>query len=132
MRTENGASSSDRGLTVLAIRHGHVHGDDGGTRAVIGRVGTLVAGSLEEVVLKGVVRGDARLRVVIEHAQYQIFELEVVGHRVAQFACPPTAWASVLDAQDVVELLRPRNLIFLAIFRFFQHVSVIGTGIKRL
>ena len=55
------------------------------------RVGAFVSGPLEEVVLEGVVRCDARLGVIVQHAEDQVFELEVVRHKVAHLARPSTS-----------------------------------------
>ena len=61
-------------------------------------VGALVGGALEEVVLERVVGRDARLGVVVEHAQDQVLELEVVRHVVARLARTTPARTSRLDS----------------------------------
>lgn len=63
------------------------------------------------------VRRDASLGVVVEHAQHQVTELEVVGHRVSRLGQSPTPGASRLHAQHLVQpprtggsvLLQPSN-----------------------
>ena len=65
------------------------HGRTGRCRAV--RVGALVGRSFEEIVLQRVVRSDPRLRVVVQHAQDQVLELQVVGHKMTRFTRTTTS-----------------------------------------
>lgn len=93
-------------LAVRAIpQDSHIGtGGDGrtGARAVGRRVGTLVRRALEEVVLQRVVRRDSRLGVVVQHAQDEVLELEVVRGGVARLAGATTARSSRLHSEDVV------------------------------
>lgn len=57
-------------------------------------VRTLVGGALEEVMLQRVVGRDARLRVIVQHAQDEVLELEVVGDGMPRLAKPPTSWSA--------------------------------------
>ena len=73
------AGNGRRGLTGM-IRHGRT-----GRRRIV-RVGPFVGRSFEKVVLQGVVGRDAALGLVVQHAQDQILEFQVVGHKVTHFA----------------------------------------------
>lgn len=96
------------------------------------RVGALVRRSLEEVVLQGIVRCAARLRIVVQHPQYQILELQVVGHAVAGFAVPPAARAARFHAEDVVQLARAGRLVLALVLRLPQHVAAVGELLEEL
>ena len=76
----------------------------GGTGArAVGRVRALIRRALEKIMLQRVVRGDARLGVVVEHAQNQVLELEIVRERVAGLALPSTPRSPGLHSQYVVQ-----------------------------
>ena len=80
-----GAGDGAGGAGAVAVLHLRAGGG-----AVAG-VGSFVVGLLEEVVLEGVKRGDARAGFVIQHPQHQVFEFQVIRRRVALFSCSSTA-----------------------------------------
>lgn len=61
--------------------------------------------------LQRVVRLDARLGVVVQHPQDQVFELQVVGDGVARLSSSPPAGAARLHAQNTVQLPGARGFI---------------------
>lgn len=78
-----------------------VHGRAGGGGAA--GVRALIRGLLEEVVLQGVEGRDARLGVVVEHAQDQILELQVVARGVTLLPGPPPTRTPGLHPQNLME-----------------------------
>lgn len=54
--------------------------------------------------LQCVIRLDARLGVVVQHPQDQVFELQVVSDGVARLSGSPPARATRLHAQNTVQL----------------------------
>ena len=90
---------------------GVVHGRAGGGGAA--GVGAFVRGLLEEVVLQGVERRDARLGVVVQHAQDQVLELQVVTGGVAWLTRPPPPWTACLHPQNLMETPCGRRLVLL-------------------
>ncbi len=88
-----------------------VHGRAGGGGAA--GVGALIRRLLEEVVLQRVKGRDARLGIVVQHAQDQVLELQVVAGRVTLFSSSPPPWTSRLHPQDLVQSSRGRWFIFL-------------------
>lgn len=88
-----------------------VHGRAGGGGAA--GVGALVCRLLEEVVLQRVKGRDARLGVVVQHAEDQVLELQVVAGRVALFSGSPPPWTSRLHTQNLVQSSCGRWFIFL-------------------
>lgn len=88
-----------------------VHGRAGGGGAA--GVGALISRLLEEVVLQRVKGRDARLGIVVQHAQDQVLELQVVAGRVALFSSSPPPWTSRLHPQDLVQSSCGRWFIFL-------------------
>jgi len=66
-------------------------------RGAVGRVCSLVRCPSKEVVLKGVVRGDALHRVVLKHVQNEILKLEVVRQWMPQFVEPSATGAPCLN-----------------------------------
>ena len=91
----------------------------------VGRVGAFVRGSLEEVVLQGIVRCDPRLRVVVQHSQDEVLKLKIVRHAVAGLAVPPAARPARLDAEYVVQLARAGRFVFALVLRLPQHVATV-------
>ncbi|RUS72588.1 hypothetical protein EGW08_019651, partial [Elysia chlorotica] len=95
-----------------------LHGGAGrGAVAVVARVGALVRGLLEEVVLQRVVGRDARLGVVLQHAQDQVLELEVVGRRVANLARPAAPGPARVGPYHVVQLPAVRSLVLVTVWQ---------------
>lgn len=88
-----------------------VHGRAGGGGAA--GVGALVRRLLEEVVLQRVKGRDARLGVVVQHAEDQVLELQIVAGRVALFSGSPAPWTSCLHPQDLVQSSCGGRFIFL-------------------
>lgn len=88
-----------------------VHGRAGGGGAA--GVGALVRGLLEEVVLQGVEGRNARLGVVVQHAQDQVLELQVVARGVTLLPGPPPARTPSLHPQNLVESPCSRGLVLL-------------------
>lgn len=88
-----------------------VHGRAGGGGAA--GVGALIRRLLEEVVLQRVKGCDARLGIVVQHAQDQVLELQVVAGRVTLFSSSPPPWTSRLHPQDLVQSSCGRWFIFL-------------------
>ena len=104
--------------------HRHLVGGGDGGRLLRG-VGRLVGRLLEEVVLQAVVRRDARLRVVVQHAPHQVLELEVLRDRVAGLGETPPAGAAGLDADDVSQFAAVGRLVLLAVLGLLQHVRAV-------
>jgi hypothetical protein len=121
-------------LTTRTVREGHVQGRHRRTRTVtVRRGGALVRGSFEEVVLESVIRSYPGFRIVIKHAQNQVLELEIFAGGMARFAGPPAPGTPRVDAEDVVQSSRPRQLVLLPVFRLLQHVpSVAGQLLEEL
>lgn len=93
----------ERRLTMLSSGGGGavLHGGAGGRAAR--RVGALVSRALEEVVLQRIVRRDARLGVIIQHAADEILEFEVVRQRVACLPSTPAPWPTSLHPYDIMQ-----------------------------
>ena len=70
--------------------------------ATTARVTARLAAPLEETVLERLLRRQPLLRVVLQHPQHQVLELEVVGGAVAELAEPPLARTARLHAEDRV------------------------------
>lgn len=90
----------------------------------IGCVGALVGGSFEEIVLQGIIRFDPRLRVIVEHPQYQVIEFEIIGNTVTGLTGPPSTRSTTLNAEYVMQFSRAWRLI-LSSLRLFQHVAAV-------
>ena len=54
--------------------------------------------------LQGIIRCDSRLWVIVQHSQYQVFKLQVVGHCVTWLSCPSTAGTPSFRTNHVVKL----------------------------
>lgn len=85
---------------------------------------------LEEIVLQSVVRSYPRLRVVLQHSKYKIFEPKIVGDTVTGFAIPPASRTSSLDTKDVVNLARTGAAVFFTVFADTEDVGTIGELVK--
>lgn len=91
----------------MAVIHGRAsRGGAAGVRA-------LVSGLLEEIVLQSIEGCDAGLRVIVQHAEDQVFELQVVAGGVALLSGPPAPRPPCFYPKNLMEPSCGRGLILL-------------------
>lgn len=116
-----------------------------------GGVGPLVGRSLEEVVLQGIIRRDARLkiqksvsttsrkfeaiaylRIKVQHSQNQVFEFQVVGDAVSDLTVSSASGPARLDAENVVQLSRAGLLVFSLASRLLKYITAVRILVEEL
>lgn len=107
-RAGDGAGGAGGGAGVKG------RGRRGGTAACRARVGGLISRAAEEAVLQSPQRADAGGGLILQHAQHQVLEAEVVGGAVARLPRPPAPGPARLHAQHLLQPPCPGALVILA------------------
>lgn len=109
-RAGDGAGGARGGAGVEGCGRG------GGTAACRARVGGLISRAAEEAMLQSPQRADAGSGLILQHAQHQVLEAEVVGGAVARLPRPPAPGPARLHAQHLLQPPCPGALVILPEF----------------
>lgn len=109
-RTGDGAGGAGGGAGVEG------RGRGGGTAACRARVGGLISRAAKEAMLQSPQWADAGGGLILQHAQHQVLEAEVVGGAVARLPRPPAPGPARLHAQHLLQPPCPGALVILPEF----------------